>query len=96
MIRPKIQFSNFNCVGESLEEVKSESNGLYVLLGCCEEYLNEVQDNKNTDSDLPHYIYEYTLEYIYGKNVWDWISQDHNKEKENYELYLKLKERFEK
>lgn len=40
----------------------------------CETYLDACETENTTDSDLPQYIFQAAMEFIYGKKVWDYIN----------------------
>jgi hypothetical protein len=39
----------------------------------CQERLQEYLDGNETDSDIPHYIYEAAIKAVFGPGVWEWI-----------------------
>lgn len=41
----------------------------------CEEYMSNIANGKSMeDSDIEHYIFEETIQALYGKDVWKWIN----------------------
>lgn len=40
----------------------------------CARYIKELADDEY-DEDTEHYIYEAAMTALYGKKVWDWISE---------------------
>ena len=39
----------------------------------CQARIEEYQEGTNTDSNLPHAIYEAAMSAVFGPKVWDWI-----------------------
>lgn len=42
------------------------------VIRACQERLTEYKKGTDTDSDIPHYIYEAAMSAVFGSNVWDW------------------------
>ena len=42
------------------------------LIKACQDRLQEYLDNRETDSDVPHYIYEEAMSVVFGPGVWEW------------------------
>jgi hypothetical protein len=45
------------------------------VLKIAEERIKEVESGDSCDSDIPHYMYEATMEACFGANVWDWMNK---------------------
>jgi len=45
------------------------------LCGLCQKYIDFINDDEkyHEDNDYAHYIFEKTLETIYGKKIWNFI-----------------------
>lgn len=41
----------------------------------CETFLKEAEKDRRFEKDTEHYLYEYVLEIIYGKDIWHWHSE---------------------
>jgi len=41
----------------------------------CQERLKEYVEGAQTDSDLPHYVYEAAMSAVFGPDVWDWLNK---------------------
>ncbi len=51
-----------------------ETMNLEPLIKICNNYLNDLSQNKYIDDDMKHYIYETVLNVLYGDNVWKFIN----------------------
>jgi hypothetical protein len=45
------------------------------LLKVCEIHMDEIEIGEGTDSDSEHYIYEETMKFVYGPDVFDWVNR---------------------
>lgn len=62
------------------KRVKKEKPKQLEVLNCepmrkaCQQYIDEIVENKYVDEDLKQYIFECAMETIFGKDVWNWIN----------------------
>lgn len=53
------------------------------LLEQCQKYIDFMaSDEYYSDNDYAHYIYEATIEAVYGPDVWKWINTQVNRDDE--------------
>ena len=42
----------------------------------CQEYIDSIAEKGYVDEDMEHYIFETTMEAVYGKKVWEYINEN--------------------
>lgn len=62
------------------EELKSQrpkprkNIQIAAIVDYCESYMDALQSGEYRDDD-DHYLFEFVVGHVYGKEVWDWINK---------------------